>query len=67
MDDLVLVDIFHRFDELVDVITSFDLMQSLSPLHEVREGLVLADVEHDVYILFVFEVAIKSADVFIVQ
>ena len=63
----MLVNIFHSFHQLVDVIPSFDLVQSLSALNQVGERLILADVEHDVHVLLVFKVSVESTDVFVVE
>ena len=61
------VDIFHCFDKLIDVVASFYLVESLSTLYKIRERLVLADIKHNVDILLIFEVAVESNNVLIVQ
>ena len=51
----------------MNVVSSFDLMQALAALDQVRKRLITADVEHDVDILFVFEVAIEANNTFMIQ
>ena len=60
------VDILHGFDKLVDIIASFYFVKPFSSLDKVWERLILADIQHDIYILFVFEVAIESNNILIV-
>ena len=67
MDDFLGVDVLTGLDQLVDVVPRLDLVESLAPAHKVREGLVVADVEHDVDVLLVFEVAVKAHDILVGQ
>ena len=61
------VNVFHCFDELVDVVASLHLVQSLPSLYKIREGLILADIKHDVDVLLVLKVAIEPYYVLVVQ
>ena len=67
VDDLARVDVLDGVDELRDVVSGLNLMQALASLDKIREGLVGADVEHDVDVLFVFEVAVEADDVLVVE
>lgn len=67
MDHLPRVNILHSFNELVDVVASLYLVQALASFDQVRKRLVLADVKHNVHILFILEVAIETHDVLMVQ
>lgn len=49
----------------MNVVAGFHLVESLATLDQIRQGLVGADVEHDVDILFVFKVAVEANDVFV--
>jgi hypothetical protein len=67
VDDLVLVNVFHTLDELLDVVASFELVKTLASSHQVTKGLIVADVEHNVDVVFVFEVAVEANNVFVTQ
>ena len=67
VDHFVRVNILHCFDKLVDVVASLHLVQPLPSLDEIRQRLVLADIEHDVDVLLVLEVAVEPDDVLVVQ
>ena len=65
VDDFALVDVLHTFYELLDVVSGFELVEALASADQVRERLVVADVEHDVDVVLVFEVAIEAHDVLV--
>ena len=67
VNDLALVDIFHTFNELLDVVASFELVEALTTTNQIRKRLVVADIEHNINVVFVFEVAIKAYDVLVGQ
>ena len=61
------MDILDSLAELVDVVASFHFVESLAALDEVRQRLILANIQHDVDILSVLEVAVEAHDVLIVE
>ena len=61
------VDILDCFDQLMDVITCFNLVESLSALDHIGQGLVRADIEHDVYIFFILKISIESYYIFMIE
>ena len=67
MDHFPLMHILDALDELVDVVASLNLMQAFAPLDQVGKRLVLTDVQHNIHILFIFEVAIEAHDILVVQ
>ena len=67
MDDLLGVDVLDGLHQLVDVVAGFDLVKLLTALNQVCQGLICADVQHDVDILLVFEVAIEADDVLVIE
>ena len=67
MDDLLGVDVLDGLHQLVDVVAGLDLVKLLTALNQVCQGLIGADVQHDVDILFVLEVAIEADDVLVIK
>lgn len=67
MDDFLGVDVLDGLDQLVDVVAGLDLVKLLAALNQVCQGLIGADVEHDVHILFVLEVSIEADDVLVIE
>ena len=67
MDNLLGVDVLDGLHQLVDVVAGFDLVKLLAALNQVCQGLIRADVQHDVDILLVLEVAIEADDVLVVE
>ena len=67
MNHLARMNVLHGEHELVDVVASFNLMKALTTLDKIGEGLVAANVEHDIDIFFVLEVAIEANDALMVQ
>jgi len=67
VDDFARVHILHCFDQLVDVVASFDFMQALAALDKVGKRLVGANIEHDVHVLFVFEVAVEAHHILVIE
>ena len=61
------MDVLHSLDQLVDIESSFHLMQSLSTLNQIGKRLILADVQHDVDVLLVFKVSVKSNNIFVAE
>lgn len=59
MNDLLGVDVLDTRDKLVNVVARFNLVKPLSTTYQVTERLVVANVEHDVHILFVLEVLLE--------
>ncbi len=59
--------ILHPLDKLVDVIASLDLVQALTSLNQVTERAVGANVKHNIDVLLVFEVSIKSDHIFVIK
>lgn len=66
MDYFMSMDVLHSFHKLVDIIASFYFVKPLSSLYKVWKRLILADIQHDIHILLVFEVAIESNNILIV-
>ena len=66
MNDFLGMNVLTCFDELVNVVTSFYLMQPLASSNEVWKWLVVADIKHDVDIFFVLKVAIEADNILIV-
>ena len=58
------LDCLHK---LVDIVASLDLVEALAALDQIGERPVRADVEHDVDVLLVFEVAVEAHDVLVVH
>ena len=67
MDDFLGVDVLDGLHQLVDVVAGLDLVKLLMALNQVCQGLIGADVKHDVDILFVLEVAIEADDVLVIK
>ena len=67
MDNLLGVDVLDGLHQLVDVVAGLDLVKLLAALNQVCQGLIGADVEHDVDILLVLEVAIEADDVLVIE
>lgn len=67
VDNLVLMNVFHALNELLDVVTSFKLVQTLASSHQVTKRLIVANIEHNVDVVFVFEVTIEANDVFVAE
>ena len=67
MDDFLGVDVLDGLDQLVDVVACLDLVKLFAALNQVCQGLIGADVEHDVHILFVLEVSIEADDVLVIE
>lgn len=42
-------------------------MQSLAASYKIGKGLILAEIKHDVYIIFVFKVAIKADNALVME
>jgi len=61
------VHVLDTFDQLVDVVAGFDLVEALTSLDQVRQRLVIADIEQNVDIFFVLEVAVETYDILMVQ
>jgi len=59
------MDILHSFNELVDVVSGFEFVKALASPDQVAKGLIMANVEHDVDVLFVFEVPIEAYNVLV--
>lgn len=66
VNHLARMHILHGEHELVNVVASLNLMKALATLNKVRKRLVAADIQHDIDILFVLEVAIKANDSFVI-
>ena len=67
MDDFVLVNVLHALDELLDVVACFQFVQALPTAHQVTQRLILADIQHDIYVVLVLEVPIEAHNVLMVQ
>lgn len=67
MDDLARVNILNASDQLINVVASLEAVHALASEHQVAQRLVVANVEQNVDVVFVFEVAIESHNVFMVQ
>ena len=67
MDNLLGVDVLDGLHQLVDVVAGLDLVKLLAALNQVCQGLIRADVQHDVDILLVLEVAIEADDVLVIK
>ena len=67
MDDFLGVDVLDGLHQLVDVVAGLDLVKLLTALNQVCQRLIGADVQHDVDILFVLEVAIEADDVLVIK
>ena len=67
MDNLLGVDVLDGLHQLVDVVAGLDLVKLLAALNQVCQGLIGADVQHDVDILLVLEVAIEADDVLVIE
>ena len=67
MNDFPRVNVLDALDQLIDVVASFDLVQALPSLNQVGQGLVLADIKHDVDVLFVFKITIKAHHILVIQ
>ena len=67
MDDFLGVDVLDGLDQLVDVVACLDLVKLLAALNQVCQGLICADVKHDIHILFVLEVSIEADDVLVIE
>ena len=67
MDHLTGVDILDSLAELIDVVPSLYLVESLTALDEVRQRLILTNIQHDVDIFSILEVAVKAHHILIVQ
>lgn len=65
MDHLVLVDVLHTLNELLDIVSCFELVESLSSPHKVTKGLIMANVEYHVNVFLVLEVAIETHNVLV--
>lgn len=67
MDDLVLVQVNKRANDLMQVILHFNLRQSLSPLDQLIQRLVRAYLQQDVHVVVVLEDVLKLYDVLVAQ
>ena len=67
VDDLLGVDVLDGLHQLVDVVAGLDLVKLLTAFNQVCQGLIGADVQHDVDILLVFEVSIEADDVLVIE
>ena len=67
VDHLVFMNVLHCLHQLINIESSFHLVESFASLNQIRERLVLADVQHDVDVLLVLKVSVKSNDVFVVE
>ena len=67
MDDFLGVDVLDGLHQLVDVVAGLDLVKSLTALDQVCQGLICADVQHDVDVLLVLEVAIEADDMLVIE
>jgi hypothetical protein len=67
VDDLVLVEIHQRGDNLRQVVLNFHFSESLPTLEELVEGLVGADLKQDVHILMILEDVLELDDVLLGQ
>lgn len=67
MNDLLLVHILDALHKLIDVISSLNLMQSFAPLDQIRKRLILTDIKHDIYVLFVLKVSIEADNILMIQ
>ena len=63
MNDILLMHISHALHQLVDVVPSFHFVKTLAATQKVGQGLVLADVQHQIDVLRVFEVAIEADNI----
>ena len=67
VDDLTRMDVLEGLCKLVDVVASLDLVESLTTLDQVRQRLILANVEHDVDIFSVFKVPVESDNKLVIE
>lgn len=67
MDDLVLVEVHQRRDNLRQVVLHLHLGQSLPPLQQLIQGLVGADLQQDVDVLVVLEDVLELDEVLLAQ
>lgn len=67
MDDFVLVTVSHALDQLGDVEAGFEFGEPFASADQVGQRLVVADVQHDVNVVLVFEVAVEANHVLVVQ
>lgn len=65
MNYVALVDVLYAENQLLNVEACLNFTESLPASHQVREGLIMANVKHDVDVFFVFEVAVESNYVFV--
>ena len=65
MDDLVLMQVDQRPNDLMQVILHFNLRQSLPSLYQLVQGLVCAYLQQDVHVVVVLEDVLKLDDVLV--
>ena len=67
VDDFEFVEVLGGFDELVDVALGFQFREALPPSDELVQGLVLAELQHDVDVLLVLEVFLEQHHLIVAQ
>lgn len=67
MDDLVLMEVDQRANDLLQVILHFNLRQSLSPLDQFIQSLVCAYLQQDVHVVVVLEDVLKLDDIIVAE
>lgn len=67
MDHLVQVNVLQASNQLVDEEARLCLGESFAPPQKVTDALVVADLEQNVYVVLVFEVALELHDVLVPQ
>lgn len=65
MNDFPLVNVLACLDQLINVVSRFNLVQSFASPDQVRQRLVMTNVKHDVHIFSVFEVPVKANYIFV--
>lgn len=67
MNNVLPVDIYAGVNQLLDVAAGFYLVEALTTAQKITQTLVLTDVEHEVHVFGILEIAIKSDYIFVVQ
>ena len=67
MDDFLVVDVDEALDEVVEVVLQLRFCDALALFHHLVEGVVRAELEHNVDVLAVLEDVVEQQDVLMFQ